>query len=35
MASKQTKIMLAVPLYFRAMVASEQEILVDITVDIS
>ena len=35
MASKQTKIMLAVPLCFRAVVASEQEILVDITVDIS
>ena len=33
MASKQTKIMLAVPLCFRGMVASEQEIPVDITVE--
>ena len=33
MASKQTKIMLAVPLCLRGMVASEQEIPVDITVE--
>ena len=33
MASKQTKIILAVPLYFRAMAAWEQKIPVDITVE--
>ena len=33
MASKRTKIMLAFPLYFRAMAVWEQKIPVDITVE--